>query len=71
MKLAISPQSQAIVSATAVIPKVVRSTLDRSVKRAMAHSKSPKANNLAKYENSAIAIVDIGSKSRVNLDTAM
>lgn len=71
MKLAISPQSQATVSATEVTPKAARSTVERSVNRAIAQSKSPKANNLAKYENRAIAIVEIGSKFLVIRETAM
>ena len=71
MKLAISPHNQATVSATAVIPKVIRSIVERSVYLAIAQSKRPKANNLAKYENRAIAIVDIGSRFLVILETAI
>jgi hypothetical protein len=71
MKLAISPHNQATVSATAVIPKVIRSIVERSVYLAIAQSKRPKVNNLAKYENRAIAIVDIGSRFLVILETAI
>lgn len=71
MKLAISPQSQEIVSKTAVIPKAVRLIVARSVNLAIAHSSRPRAKSLAKYEKSAIAIVEIGSKFLVRRETAM
>jgi hypothetical protein len=37
----------------------------------MAHNKAPRAKSFAKYEKSAIAIVEIGSKFRVMRETAM
>ena len=71
MKLAISPQSHEIVSKTAVIPKAVRLIVALSVNLAMAHKSSPRAKSFAKYEKSAMAIVEIGSKFLVMRETAM